>query len=73
LSIINRIEEIEERISEIEDIIDEINISVKESAVSKKNHDTRHPGNLENYEKMKTKNNRNIKMIFSVQRLRKHL
>jgi chromosome segregation ATPase len=50
-SITNKIQEMKKRISGVEDTIEETDISVKENVKSKKNHDTKHSGNLGYQEK----------------------
>ena len=59
VSIINRIQEIEERISGVEDTGEEIDTIVKENLRQKKTLNPKHPGNLGHNEKTKSKNNRN--------------
>ena len=56
-NITNRIQEMEEKISGVEDTIQEVDSLVKENIKSNK-FLTKHPGNLEDQEKTKPKNNR---------------
>ena len=57
-SITNRIQEIKERISGAEDTIEEIDSSIKKTHQIQQILNSKHPGNLEHHEKIKTKNNR---------------
>ena len=54
----NRIQEMEERISGAEDSIENICTTFKENSKSKKNPNSKHPGNPGHNEKTKPKDNR---------------
>ena len=58
VSITNRIQEIEERISGVEDTVEEMDTTVKKIQ-NIKTPNPKHPGNLGNNEKTKSKNNQN--------------
>jgi hypothetical protein len=69
LSIINRIQDIEERISSVDDTIEEIDTTVKENSKHKKAPNPKHPRKSGHNEKTKSKNNQNRgKQRFPAQR-----